>query len=143
MSHHHGTTRALAHAIEKRSVVDDVPLALRTYTTGDLGGNHTDLRRWTDGPEALPTGPKRVVLPSANGVHLGEDDVMEFYRAQELYRTRTQSHLFDEWMVDLVLDLSYTQARAAGRMLADCHRCHITLMVTEDADACTYCGTEF
>lgn len=139
---HHGTTRALVHAIDKRLVVDDVPLALRTYTTGDLGGNHTDLRRWSDGPDALPTGDARTVLPATAGVHLAGDDVVEFFRAQELYRTRNASHLFDEWMVDLVLDLAYTQARAAGLMLADCHRCHITLQVDDDTDACTYCGTE-
>lgn len=83
-------------------------------------------------PEALPTGARRTHdrrHPIGTATPIGLID-----RGAELYRMRTQSHLYDERDVELALDLE--REAVAPLLLADCHRCLATHAVTSDTDTC-------
>lgn len=96
-------------------------------------GPPVSISRHLDGPDALPTGTRRTHdrrHPIGTATPIG----MAMGHASELYRMRTQSHLYDERDVDFALDLE--RERIAPLLLADCHRCAATIPVTPDTDAC-------
>lgn len=96
------------------------------------------VERYLDGPDALPL----ATTPTVNDKRLpaGTPSIgFGITGAHELYRTRTMSHLYDEWMVEFVIDQARDTARSQGLVLADCHRCRLTQAVDFDADACPTC----
>jgi len=120
-----------------------VPYAVRSYTRWQIGGDRNALHRYVDGPDALPAGKPRTHQPAAQGVRIVNDSDTELLRALELYRVRTQSHLYEDWHVDMTIDLAQAGARRDGHLLADCHRCHTTTPVSPDTGRCPHCGTEY
>lgn len=92
-----------------------------------------NLARHYSTPEALPTGHRRTHdrrHPIGTATPIG----LAMGHAAELYRMRTQSHLYDEQHVEATLDLE--RIRVAPLLLADCHRCAATIPVTTDTDTC-------
>lgn len=121
------------------------PLAAvtRAYTRRQIGGNRNGLRRWSDGADAMPLGQAREHLPATQGVSLFAPEDRDAVNALELYRMRTKSHLYDEWQVDLAMDLARATAVRTGTLVADCHTCKSSRHVTDDATACPLCHTAY
>jgi len=124
-------------------VYAEAPLSMRPLTRAQHNVPRAQFTRMVDGPDALPSGKPQTRRAPSRGVRLADERDTEFLRASELYRVRTQPDLYDDWQVDMTLDLAYTQAREAGRMLADCHHCHTTTPVTPDTVRCSTCWTEY
>lgn len=77
--------------------------------------------------------------PSAR-VQMGDEEFVSFRYDTEAYRMRTRPELYDEWMVEIVLEHRQRRATETGTLNYDCHTCHSTLYVTPDAGACPRCG---
>lgn len=92
--------------------------------------------------EALPRRGTSTLRPPRPGprVQTGSDEFVAFRYDTEAYRMRTRPELYDEWMVEIVLDHRQAVARNTGTFNYDCHTCHSTLYVTADAVACPRCG---
>lgn len=99
------------------------------------------LERHRSTPEALPTGYRRT---HDRRHPIGSVESIGFTgeRGREVYRMRTQSHLYDDYDVETGLDLERMAAQRDGRLLADCHACKVTHHVTPDQQACPICGGE-
>jgi hypothetical protein len=109
-----------------------------TYDTTKYGPP-TRMDRHLSGPDAIPVGQPRTQRRTRSGAGLG----FGLGSAGELYRMRTQSHLYDERDLDVALDLEHDVAKRCGRLLADCHACKGTFHVLPDTDRCPTCRTEF
>lgn len=118
------------------------------YNAADLGMGHTDHRRMLSGIESLGAPAYRRTRtplepqPELTAVAIVPDDVTPLIQARVLYLMRTQSHLYDDKMADETIDLWRTLAKSDGLLLADCHHCDVTHMVTSDADNCPTCGRD-
>lgn len=60
----------------------------------------------------------------------------------ELYRMRTQPHLYDDTDVSSAHDLAYLRNKRTGHLLADCHACHLTVSILSEHPMCPTCGGE-
>lgn len=88
-----------------------------------------------DGPDALPIGtPSAPHLPAAQVSLYGE--ATDYVRGQELYAMRVRPELFEGMDTDLWIDTARREARSTGRLVYDCHRCHITHLIAPDATRC-------
>jgi len=99
--------------------------------------NPVNLDRFADGPDALPVGK-----PTANVRYTGtyRNIGFGFTEAQEVFRVRTQPHLYDDWHVEFVDRTRNLQAHESGLYDWDCHKCGCAVMTPELSDACPICG---
>ena len=77
------------------------------------------LERHLSSPEALPTGYRRT-HDRQHAVGTVDSIGLAGSRGSEVYRMRTQSHLYDDYDVETGLDLERMVAMRDGRLLADC-----------------------
>jgi hypothetical protein len=93
--------------------------------------------RHLDGPDAIPMGAGETVnnrpLPPGS-THIGLLDT-----DGEVYRMRTQPHLYDEWHLEFSAEMR--DASVPDDMFDwDCHRCKRAVLTADITDACPICG---
>ena len=99
--------------------------------------NPINLDRFADGPDALPTGTRRT-RKRYRGKH--RNIGFGFTEAQEVFRVRTQPHLYDEWHVEFVDRTRNLQATEADMYDWDCHKCQNAVMTPDLPATCPICG---
>lgn len=107
-------------------------------------GPSPNLRRHADGPDAFNVRCEPRVNDRRHAVGTIAPVGFGFGYASELYRMRTQPHLYDDLHVDSSLDLAREEALRQHAALADCHTCQATRTVDLDEDdpTCGTCGGE-
>lgn len=111
-----------------------VPYACRPYTGKLNMSAYNRVRPRADDQPWMPvvTEP-RVILPSR-----GQNLNIGYSQEQEFFRVRTQSHLYEPWHVDMVMD--QIDARTHGSALNyDCRKCRSTVLIKADATHCPTC----
>lgn len=89
--------------------------------------------------EALPHRDVSTVTPHLPGATVsqhGSDAADEIALLRHLYSLRTRPELFHETDVDHSIGAWQQIARDNGRLLYDCHACHVTWPITDTADTC-------
>ena len=93
--------------------------------------------------EALPHrpfDPRRDRPRPPARVAIADPEQTAFFRDREVFRMRTRSELYDDWMRDLIEDARAKVAEDAGMYDWDCHVCKSAVMTYSLDDKCPRCG---